>query len=110
VFRLAPNWTDVRETRAEVSALLARTEEAQRRGDNLLDEAKAFWADLNQRDVRLKLTPDGREIVFEGTLRKPVIAALFQRLKPHLLQLLREEREGITQKEFFEILRPCDAQ
>ena len=64
--------------------------ELPRRLQRLANEA--FLADLNQRDVRLKLSPDGREIVFEGTLRRPAIAALFQRLKPQLLQLLREER------------------
>lgn len=90
VYRLAPNWTDVMETRAEVTELLPGTEAAQRRGGTAWDEAKAFFADVSVHDVRLTLTPDGRDVLFEGSLRKPVIAAIFQRLKPQLLQLLRD--------------------
>ena len=92
VYRLSPNWTDVMESRAEVSELLARTEEAQRRGDDTRDEAIAFLADLNQHHVQLKLAPNGRDIIFEGALRRPIIASTFQRLKPQLLQLLRDKQ------------------
>jgi len=104
--RLSPEFTIVLDRRAEVYEELGKTQEAQadreatkraseeaaRRNQELLDEARAFLAYYSNLPVPVKFAAKGQEIDVGRARFGPEALAKMNRLKPQLLQLLRGQQ------------------
>lgn len=97
--RLCPNSTEVLENRAQVYELVGRIGEAAadraavqsaQSGDTTRDEAKAFLSYLLKSGVRVKIAPNARDLEVTGAKLKNETLTTLQRLKPQLLELLRD--------------------